>query len=389
MKYRQALFIGMLAVLVIILAACGADEPQSAVVSDEPLASVPEPSVAVASQTVDGSTVKVAKVVSAGPGWIVIHAEQDGKPGAVIGYSAVSEGTTENVAVEIDLTQVTERLFAMLHVDGGQVGVYEFPGDDVPATFGEAIVNVPFEATLPIRESMVQVSDQEVRDVVVIDEVVAAEAGWMVIHIQADGKPGPIIGMSAVMPGVNEGVMVEVDETMATDVLYAMLHVDRGQAGVFEFPEGEDVPARNGDQIVNVPFNAALLPATSSFATVELAQSSFGPILVDSQGMVLYLFTPDQGGESTCYDDCAINWPPLVVEESAVVGEGLDDALVGTTQRTDGSLQVTYAGWPLYYFISDVSPGDTKGQGVGGVWYVISPGGDMVTMEGGEDLPDY
>lgn len=389
MKSRYTLFMGLFFVMALALAACGGTVTQTVEPNDEQTAVGLEPSVSVLAQTIEGSTVEVAKVVSAEPGWIVIHAEADGKPGAVIGYSPVGEGTTENVDVEIDLAQATERLFAMLHVDGGQVGVYEFPGDDVPAKAGENIVNVAFEAMLPAPESAVRVGDQEVSDVVMIDEVISAEPGWIVIHIEAEGKPGPIIGMSAVKAGVNKDVQVAVDGTKATEVLYAMLHVDRGQAGVFEFPDGEDVPAQSAGQIVNVPFSAALLPATSKFATVELAQSSFGMILVDSQGMVLYLFTPDNAGESTCYDDCAINWPPLLVESTPVAGEGLDASLLGTTQRTDGSLQVTYAEWPLYYFISDISAGETKGQGVGGVWYVISAEGERVTTEGGADLPDY
>ena len=103
------------------------------------------------------------------------------------------------------------------------------------------------------------------------------------------------------------------------------------------------------------------------------ADSDLGPILVDGDGNVLYLFTPDTDGISTCYGDCEANWPVFYgpVED----GDGVDDDLIGTTTRDDGTEQVTYNGWPLYYFIRDEAPGDTNGQGVGEVWYVIDPSG--------------
>ncbi|HEX6386411.1 MAG TPA: cupredoxin domain-containing protein [Anaerolineae bacterium] len=82
----------------------------------------------------EDNTVTVASVTSAGPGWIVIHADADGAPGPVIGHAAVQEGENQNVEVEIDPAMATETLYAMLHVDAGAVGEYEFPGDDVPAT---------------------------------------------------------------------------------------------------------------------------------------------------------------------------------------------------------------------------------------------------------------
>lgn len=118
-------------------------------------------------------------------------------------------------------------------------------------------------------------------------------------------------------------------------------------------------------------------PGTGS-ATVMVATSSLGDILVDGEGRVLYLFTPDEAGTPTCYEGCAQAWPPLLAADDITVGPGLDDSDFSTATRTDGGDQVKIGNWPLYYFASDAAPGDTKGQGVGGVWYVVSPSGEAI-----------
>lgn len=117
--------------------------------------------------------------------------------------------------------------------------------------------------------------------------------------------------------------------------------------------------------------------AAASGATVAVASSDLGEILVDGEGRTLYLFLPDEQGAPTCYDDCAQNWPPLTGEEPTA-GEGADASLLATAERDDGSIQVTYNDWPLYYFAADQQPGDTNGQGVGDVWYVVSPSGEPI-----------
>jgi predicted lipoprotein with Yx(FWY)xxD motif len=105
--------------------------------------------------------------------------------------------------------------------------------------------------------------------------------------------------------------------------------------------------------------------------------SSLGSFLVDSQGMTLYLYTKDTPNTSNCYGGCATAWPPLLTTGAPTAGAGVDDSKLGTTTRTDGSTQVTYNGWPLYYFAGDHAAGDTTGEGKGGVWYVITPDGEQ------------
>ncbi|TFH37060.1 MAG: hypothetical protein E4G99_03465 [Anaerolineales bacterium] len=121
-------------------------------------------------------------------------------------------------------------------------------------------------------------------------------------------------------------------------------------------------------------------------ATLNIFGSEQGKVVVDGQGMTLYLFTPDGQSESTCNNTCADNWPPLLAEGEPGVGEGLAAELLGTVARQDGSLQATYNGWPLYYFIRDSVAGDLLGQGVNDVWFLVGPKGDAVI---GGDAPNY
>lgn len=128
-----------------------------------------------------------------------------------------------------------------------------------------------------------------------------------------------------------------------------------------------------------------------STATVQVRQhAEFGEILVDAEGMTLYLFDADTKGsaESACHDDCADAWPPLTVGGDATAGPGVT-ATLSTFERADGTTQVAAEGWPLYYFASDGSPGDVNGQGVNDVWWVLGPDGTKITEAGGSDGREY
>lgn len=110
-----------------------------------------------------------------------------------------------------------------------------------------------------------------------------------------------------------------------------------------------------------------------------------GPILVGANKKTLYLFTNDNGTTSNCYGNCASVWPPLTTQGTPTVGSGLQPSLIGTTKRTDGTIQVTYNGYPLYYYSGDQSPGDTAGRGItsfGGLWYDLSANGTALIPSG-------
>lgn len=135
-------------------------------------------------------------------------------------------------------------------------------------------------------------------------------------------------------------------------------------------------------QVTTTTTQAPTTTASSEAAggLVTVADSALGSILVDGDGNTLYLFTPDNQGESVCYDQCEAAWPPLL--DPIEAGDGINPSLLGTAPRTDGSDQVTYNGWPLYYFANDTAPGDTNGQGINDVWYVLSPDGNAIGIDG-------
>jgi predicted lipoprotein with Yx(FWY)xxD motif len=121
--------------------------------------------------------------------------------------------------------------------------------------------------------------------------------------------------------------------------------------------------------------------AKTGAVRVDVAKTRLGRILVDSKGITLYDFPPDRGTTSVCYGACAALWPPLITKGKPIAGTGVRASLLGTTRRKDGKLEVTYAGHPLYYFVSDRKPGQTTGQGVnqfGGPWWVLSPAGKEI-----------
>ncbi len=121
------------------------------------------PSVTVEDQAVDdgANTVAIASVISDGPGWIVIHADSDGSPGPVIGHEAVADGENTQVVVTIDPEGLTPTLWAMLHVDAGEEGVYEFPGDDVPARVDGTVVMSSFMVTSDALAAADETADDE------------------------------------------------------------------------------------------------------------------------------------------------------------------------------------------------------------------------------------
>jgi predicted lipoprotein with Yx(FWY)xxD motif len=126
---------------------------------------------------------------------------------------------------------------------------------------------------------------------------------------------------------------------------------------------------------------SAALSATQSNTTVSLRKTKLGPILVNSRGHTLYLFLKDRNGKSACSGNCARFWPPLLSQGKPTAGPGVRQSLLGSTRRSNGSIQVTYNRHPLYGYALDKRAGETKGEGnfaFGARWYALSAKGRAV-----------
>jgi predicted lipoprotein with Yx(FWY)xxD motif len=135
---------------------------------------------------------------------------------------------------------------------------------------------------------------------------------------------------------------------------------------------------------------SASASSAGTAAKVAVANSQLGRILVDSRGRTLYLFAKDRRGKSACSGLCAGYWPALTTKGKPKAINGARQALLGTTRRSDGRLQVTYRGHPLYRFSGDTGAGKTSGEGLtdfGGGWWVVSPAGSKIVS--GSSGPGY
>ena len=121
--------------------------------------------------------------------------------------------------------------------------------------------------------------------------------------------------------------------------------------------------------------------ATQTNGTVSLSKTKLGEVLVNSKGHTLYIFSRDKNGKSSCSGSCAGFWPPYLQHGKATAGPGVKASLLGTTRRSNGSMQVTYKKHPLYGFALDKKAGQTNGEGnvaFGGKWYAVSAKGTAV-----------
>jgi plastocyanin len=345
MKKRTLHMFSLTLIVGILLTACQGSAP---VQTSEPVPDEPEsfqPIVVVHDQEVTDGILVIDEVKVDGPSWVVIHTQQNGAPGPVIGFTAISAGSNTAVEVEIDVADATDNLLAMLHIDAGILGEYEFPGADVPLRVAEEIVSVPFTISR-LMDASVRVSDQELQEgKVVIETVVAAEQGWIVIHAESDGAPGPVVGFSPVNPGSNSNIEVELDLEAVTETLFAMLHVDAGVIGQYEFP-GPDGPVQVGESIVNVPFAVLASQAENEDGTVKVVDNRF------------------EQREITIPVGTTVVWTMSAQRPHTVTSdEGLFDS--GTLQDGDTySYTFSEAGDYPYYCVFHGGPG---GQGMAGV----------------------
>jgi predicted lipoprotein with Yx(FWY)xxD motif len=139
-------------------------------------------------------------------------------------------------------------------------------------------------------------------------------------------------------------------------------------------PTGGGESAAPSEAAGVAPSEAASAPPAAAGVTLTIAETSAGSALAGEGGLTLYILTDEADGTIHCVDDCATNWPPLI---GPVDAGDADASLLGTIERPDGDVQATYDGFPLYYFAGDTAPGEANGEGVGGVWFIADPAGNM------------
>ena len=143
----------------------------------------------------------------------------------------------------------------------------------------------------------------------------------------------------------------------------------------------------SGTSYSSAPYGSAVAasaPTRIAAASLGVASTPLGRVVVDSKGRTLYLFEKDRNRRSACYGQCATFWPPLLTDGKPVARAGARQFLLGTTRRANGSQQVTYAGHPLYRFVQDRKPGQTTGEGshaFGAGWDVLSPTGKKIESD--------
>ena len=141
-------------------------------------------------------------------------------------------------------------------------------------------------------------------------------------------------------------------------------------------------------------------PSTSSTPAAKAVEVStrtlpgLGSVVVNAQGRTLYVFAPDKAKKVTCVGGCAAVWPPLALSsgQKPVVSGQAKSSLVGSDPNPAGGRTVTYAGWPLYSYVADTSPGAARGQAInlnGGLWDVIAPSGKVITKKASTGTSGY
>lgn len=258
-------------------------EAPTATPTEEP-AAVVEPFIEVEDQPLGpNATVSVQNAGIGGPGWIVIHADDGGEPGPIIGHARLDEGESVDVTVEIDPTGLTPTLYAALLNDAGSRGTFEaISGTDEPVV-GED--GEPIFTAFALTGSAVGVEVQPLsaENTIRVPLVITVQGGWIVVRADEDGSPGAPIGYAAVGPGLNVDVPVTLDPAAATHTVYAVLHVDAGQPGVFEYPGADEPVAGAGGGLIAPSF---------ALTNVQVAGEEGGEMVSEAVSIVDSVFEP-------------------------------------------------------------------------------------------------
>ncbi|WP_420628650.1 DUF7282 domain-containing protein [Candidatus Leptofilum sp.] len=231
--------------------------------TDTPVPTPAAPHISASGQTLtDEGVLAIASVVSPEDGWLVVYAMRDGQLGDVLGFTAVSTGLNQNLALTIDPQLATPNLVTLLHADVGEAGEFEFPdGPDEPLLWESAQIATTFALEFQLSKPVIEVSEQAIGEdgVLQIDSVLLPQDGWLAIHTEANGRPATLLGVVPLTAGLHEDVMLTIPWRQGTPTLVAALYADGGKPLHFEY-EAEDEPLLAEGDPVEAAFSATYPP---------------------------------------------------------------------------------------------------------------------------------
>lgn len=223
------------------------------------------PDLIVYDQPVINGRLIIDHVLSSGPGWVVVHADNDGELGLIVAFAPLVDGVNKEVVVDLGGTAVSDLLYLRLHRDDGTIGQFDFPDGDLPVTIAGQ-VPAPFTVGtnpgnyLITRSQPQPAADPNGQIPITIPYAITDIDGWLVLYSSQDGRPDQILGQSQLVPGLNRNITILIDETATTPTLIAMLHLDAPPLASFDFPDGNDVPLRRNQDIIQAPFQIEITP---------------------------------------------------------------------------------------------------------------------------------
>ena len=213
------------------------------------------PDFIVFDQPVIDGTITIERIISNGPGHVVVYFDDGDVPGLIIGSEFLEDGLNEQVVVDVIETAVTPQLFLIIHDDTTPGDSFDFPANDPPRFYNGRLPDPFTFSTTPgnyviTRDQAATVNDEETA--VFIPLAVVDVPAWVAIHNERNGTVGTQIGLAPLVPGINREVKVVVDETAVTETLYAILYLDAGTIG--EFEAETDVALQRNRNIIQSPF---------------------------------------------------------------------------------------------------------------------------------------
>ena len=277
-------------------------------------------SISVGDQSLVNELVTIDEATSAGPGWVVVYADDNGSPGPVLGQTGLSHGTTQYVNVVLDQDLLSLLLHVRLHQDRDGYGTFEFPGNDSLVMVDEQVIGTTFGISSIISQvpAIVALNQTIVADTITLDRVISSGPGWVVVFARTEGRGSEIrLGQTWVPHGISEYVMVQLDTPNATIQLPIQLHKDVGSFNELDYPGVDKVVTLEGENL-----------ATSIW--VPELSSSDPAILVRHQPIVSDLITIDEVRGS------GPGWVLAYADD----GSGGNGVLLGSTWVTFGTSEL-------------------------------------------------